>query len=206
MSSSCAALPRSACSTAAARTGRLRIPDLRGGDAQQRQLLAQQVRELDVVMGGQCADRDLAILLADVVEAVDPADVDEERGCRQAQFHQRDQAVAAGEDLGLLPVFDQLGDRLRHGARNDVIEGGWNHRPVPPLRCISCQTFSGVAGIVMSLTPNGASASTTALITAALDAIVPASPTPLVPSGLTGLGVTVAASSNVGRSAAVGTR
>jgi len=67
-----------------------------------------------------------------------------------------------------------------------------------------CQIFSGVAGMSTSLTPKGDRASTTALITATLDAIVPASPIPLTPSGLVGLGVTVAAVSKDGRSGAVG--
>ena len=56
------------------------------------------------------------------------------------------------------------------------------------------------------LTPNGSRASAMAFITAGVEAIVPASPMPLVPNGFTGLGVTVAASSNDGRSEAVGIR
>ena len=46
------------------------------------------------------------------------------------------------------------------------------------------QTRSGVHGIVTSLTPKGRSASTIALTTAGVEAIVPASPTPLTPSRL----------------------
>ena len=44
----------------------------------------------------------------------------------------------------------------------------------------------------------------TALVTAGEAAIVPASPTPLTPSELTGEGVTVRSVSNEGTSAAVG--
>ena len=47
---------------------------------------------------------------------------------------------------------------------------------------IAVHTRSGVHGMVMSLMPNGRSASTMALTTAGVEAIVPASPTPLVPS------------------------
>src|SRR5215210_3345862 len=47
------------------------------------------------------------------------------------------------------------------------------------------QTFSGVSGMSMCRMPSGASASTTALTTAGAAAIVPASPAPLTPSGLT---------------------
>ena len=46
------------------------------------------------------------------------------------------------------------------------------------------QIFSGVAGIDMSVTPIGVSASITALITAGGTPIAPTSPTPFTPSGL----------------------
>ena len=49
----------------------------------------------------------------------------------------------------------------------------------------------GLAGIAMSRTPSGESASTTALITVAAEPIVPASPMPFTPIGLVGDGVTV---------------
>ena len=68
------------------------------------------------------------------------------------------------------------------------------------------QTRSGVHGIGTSVTPNGRSASTIAFTTAGVDAIVPASPTPLTPSGLSVDGVVVRAVVNDGRSAADGIR
>ena len=55
-----------------------------------------------------------------------------------------------------------------------------------PVRWMARQTRSGVHGIATSDTPYGRSASTTALTTAGVEAIVPASPTPLTPSGLLG--------------------
>ena len=51
---------------------------------------------------------------------------------------------------------------------------------VPPP-WIAFQIRSGVQGMRMSDTPNGRNASTTAFTTAGVDAIVPASPTPLAP-------------------------
>src|SRR3979411_438108 len=101
-------------------------------------------------------------------------------------------------------MLDQFGNRFRERTRDDVVERGWNHRVVPPLRCIRCQIFSGVAGMSTSLTPNGDRASSLAWMTVTLDAMVPASPLPLTPSGLVGLGVTVAANSNDGMPGAVG--
>src|SRR5688572_25118666 len=69
---------------------------------------------------------------------------------------------------------------------------------------IARHTFSGVAGIEMSVTPTGASASTTALITAGGTPIAPTSPTPLMPSGLWVHAVTWLPTLNIGRSAARG--
>ena len=68
------------------------------------------------------------------------------------------------------------------------------------------QTRSGLAGIGTSVTPRCESASTTALITAGADPIVPASPIPFTPIGFEVLGVTVRSVSNDGNSAADGTR
>ena len=58
----------------------------------------------------------------------------------------------------------------------------------------------------MSSTPRCRIASITALTTAGVEAMVPASPTPLTPSGFVVAGVVVRPVSNDGRSAAVGTR
>ena len=52
--------------------------------------------------------------------------------------------------------------------------------------------------------PNGDSASTTAFCTAGVDPIVPDSPMPFAPSGLSGVGVSVLLHSNDGSSAALG--
>ena len=53
--------------------------------------------------------------------------------------------------------------------------------------------------------PSGASASSTALWTAGPAPIVPDSPMPFTPSGLSGVGVTVPLASTAGSSFAVGT-
>ena len=63
---------------------------------------------------------------------------------------------------------------------------------------------SGLAGMSTCLMPSGVSASVMALMTAALAAMVPASPIPFTPSSLTGVGVTVLSSVMVGISLAVG--
>ena len=68
------------------------------------------------------------------------------------------------------------------------------------------QTRCGVHGISTSVTPSGRSASITASTTAGVEAMVPASPTPLTPSGLLVAGVCVRSVTNVGRSRADGSR
>ena len=67
-------------------------------------------------------------------------------------------------------------------------------------------TRSGVHGITTSRMPSGRSASMIALTTAGVDAIVPASPTPLTPSGLVVAGVSVRSVMKDGRSTADGIR
>src|SRR3989454_5773787 len=85
---------------------------------------------------------------------------------------------------------------------NDVLEVLRNHDAFLPFRIF--QIFSDRSGMSICVMPNSASASTTAFTTAGVDPIVPASPTPLTPSGFTGDGVTVRSSSNSGKSCARG--
>jgi len=54
---------------------------------------------------------------------------------------------------------------------------------------IACQTFSGVAGNSTAGAPIAASALLTAFMTAGMAPIVPASPTPLTPSGFLSVGL-----------------
>src|SRR5260370_1384940 len=68
------------------------------------------------------------------------------------------------------------------------------------------QTRSAVHGIGTSVTPSGRRASMTASTTAGVDAIVPASPPPLTPSGVVVDGGSVRSVTNVGRAAAGGIR
>jgi len=98
---------------------------------------------------------------------------------------------------------------------NGLVKGAGTHvvelrrdPDAPPFSravCIARQTRSGLHGIVMSLTPSGRSASMIALTTAGVEAIVPASPTPLTPSRFAP-GLSVRLVTYDGRSAADGTR
>src|SRR5207244_6811177 len=111
----------------------------------------------------------------------------------------RDQALPAGQYLGVLAGVGQRGDRLVHCGRSKVVHRRRDHDR-PPV-WTACHTRSGVQGIWMSFTPYGRSASTIALTTAGVAAMVPASPTPLAPSGWPGAGLSVRSVTSSGRSA-----
>ena len=105
--------------------------------------------------------------------------------------------------LASSPPSPSGGQRLVDASRARVVELGRDHRPLPrpeacpargagPSPCTASHTRIGVSGMSMiPVTPSGRSASSTALVTAGVAAIVPASPTPLTPSELTGDGVSV---------------
>ena len=78
--------------------------------------------------------------------------------------------------------------------------------PPEPDALMALHTRSGVHGMRMSFTPNWRTASTIAFTTAGVEAIVPASPTPLVPSVLVVDGLVVWSISKLIVSADVGSR
>src|SRR5581483_5153772 len=131
--------------------------------------------------------------------------VDQHRRRRQAELHQRDERVATGQELGVVAVLRQERHGLLGRAGPDVVEGCRDHQ-APFAAWMAAHTRWGEAGMRTSFTPSGRRASTMALMAAWAAAMVPASPTPLAPSGFDGLGVTVWSSTKVGISAAEGTR
>src|SRR5262249_26297642 len=153
-------------------------------------------------VGRQRPDRDVGTRIADVRQIGEPADVDELRRAGQPQLHRGDERVATGEQLRIAVGLERSEGSL-DALRDLVVERCRNHAFASS---IARQTRSGVAGIWTSVTPRCETASTTALITAGADAIVPVSPTPLTPSGFVGLTVVECSSSNDGSSAADGTR
>src|SRR4051812_9366234 len=138
---------------------------------------------------------------SDPGQSRDPRNVDQHSGFAQTQLHQRHETVSAGNELGISVRGAELGDRIVHRRRARVFKRGGDHdRPPWMMR----QSFSGRSIMSMCFTPNSPSASTAALTMHGVEPSVPASPTPLAPSGLTGVGVTVAPSSKRGKSMARG--
>ena len=97
----------------------LRVADLAGRVRQQRDGLGQQRGVLQVAVPGQRADRDVPGRVADVAQLAQPGHIDEHLGLGQPQLHQRQQRVAAGQELGLVAVLGGQRQRLVHrgGAR-----------------------------------------------------------------------------------------
>src|SRR5215831_924617 len=160
-------------------------------------------------MGRECTDPQLASLLLDPVKTGNPADVDDRLRLREPQLHHRQERVPAGQRPHAAVDRQQL-DRLVEAGRPVVRELRWTlcvHGGSSQLLAASIarHTRSGVNGMSTFLIPSGASASITAFTTAGVEAIVPVSPAPFTPSGLTSVGVTVRSSSITGTKSALGT-
>src|SRR5216683_2883763 len=122
--------------------------------------------------------------------------VDVERAVAEAAL----EAVLVGQELrrALLPVVDHGGLVIHRGTLRQATGG----RPFASR--IACQTRSGVTGMSRCRTPSGASALLTAFRSAGSAPTVPASPTPLAPSGLTRVGTSWESTSKSGTSSARG--
>src|SRR5581483_5528421 len=187
----------------------LHIAEMACGFRQQRASAAQEIGDLNLKVGGHGADADLTALFLYIREIFDAAEIDEHFGLHEAQLHGGQQAVAAGQDFGVIFVLAQERDCVVEGLGGNVVKTCWDHNvssyaaPAEFLRMI-CQTVSGLIGISMWRMPNGERASTTAETRAGVAPIVPASPTPFAPNGFTGEGVSVLSSSRCGIIAALG--
>src|SRR5690606_7465592 len=136
-------------------------------------------------VGHHRADPVAAVLALDAVQPGDLAEVHEQ--CRRGdpELHQRDQRVAARERLRVVAALREQADRLVERVGRGVVE---LHRDHAFASWIASHTRIGLSGMFRYVTPSGRSASTVAFTTAGEQAIVPASPTPLTPSELTGDG------------------
>ena len=106
----------------------LRIADLAGRLGKHGARSAEHRVGLERRVARERADRDPVAVFAHVPEIVQPADVDERRGPRDAELHGRDQRVPAGEQLRVLVGAEEL-DRLLDRPRPVVLERGRDHAP-----------------------------------------------------------------------------
>ena len=112
-----------------------------------------------VAVARQGADGEVVALVADVAAGRRAAQVDQDRGCGEAQPHQRDQGVPAGEELGLVAVLAQKLYGVVDRFGDLVVEGHRVHYASPPfLRGLdgAPTPASGEAGMSMCVIPKGA--------------------------------------------------
>src|SRR5437773_2354440 len=74
---------------------------------QERTTAAEKIRTFDIVVRRHRADRDVVVLLADVAEISDPADVDDGLGLREPEFHGGNEAVSACKDFRVFALAKQ---------------------------------------------------------------------------------------------------
>ena len=86
---------------------------------------------VDLPMGRPGADAQVVVGLDDGVHAVDVAQVDEQGRLREPELDQGDEAVAAGEELGLALAVLEDPQRLVQVRRTDVVELAGDHRALP---------------------------------------------------------------------------
>ena len=101
---------------------RLRVcrwPTWRDRLVHQRAALAHQVGEFDVALARHRADLERAVVLADVVQAVDTIEVDDVIGQHVAHIEHRHQRLAAGEQFGVVEAREQADDVGRRCADRD---------------------------------------------------------------------------------------
>ncbi len=105
-----------------------RIGDHPRGVGQQRVAALDQRRLVERRLAGEAADRQVAVLLADVLEVGQPVDVDQRLGHGEPEAHGGDQALAAGQDLGVAAGVGEQRHGLLQRRRAVVGEGTWDQR------------------------------------------------------------------------------
>ena len=112
----------------------LRVTHVPGRVSQQRSMLSEHRRLLHVHVARERTDRDVIAGVLDVRQVLHATDVDENRRLREAQLHERQEAVAASEELGIGSVLTDERDGLGGRSGADVIESCGNHGRLTSLR------------------------------------------------------------------------
>ncbi len=107
------------------------VADVGSGFGQQPGLAEHERVDLDVAVAGHRTDREVVACIADVLEIVQAVDVDEHRRRREAEPHERNERVAAGDELGFVAVFGERGDGLVDRPGPDVVECCGDHVVAP---------------------------------------------------------------------------
>ena len=109
------------------------VGDLRGGVAERAIATAEQLGLLAGLVARERADAQRSLVLLDVIEVGHAVQVDDDVGSREAHLHERDEALAAGEHLGLVPSLDERRDHLLERRRREVLESRGIHEASSPF-------------------------------------------------------------------------
>jgi len=119
----------------------LRVADQPGHVGQDRHRGPQQRAPLQVVMAGERADGDMVAGVTDERQPADPADVDEDGRRGEAELHERQERMPAGQQLGVVAVLGEERDGLVDRPGPDIVEGGGQHRPQLPVAARTARTM-----------------------------------------------------------------
>src|SRR2546428_259233 len=160
--------------------------DVRHRLRNERRVARYQRAVLDVEVARHGADAKHTVGERDARQSLDAVDVDQDLRRAETHVERGHQALPAGQHLRAFAMPREELERLGQRARAGVLEGRRFHRLIFPS---ARRTTRGVMGVSATLAPSGASASFTALRTAAGAPTTPDSPTPLAPSGDMRVGV-----------------
>src|SRR5581483_1868502 len=99
------------------------MPDMGHGQRDQRRVLRDMVRTLDLDVTGHCADLDRAAVDCDAGQPADAVEINQELRGRQPHIQRSHQALAAGQQLGIARRAAEQLDRLVH--RPGLRVGKW---------------------------------------------------------------------------------
>ena len=85
-------------------------------------------------MGGHGADANLSAFFLNIREIADAAEINEHLGLHQAKLHGRKQAVAAGQNFGIIFMAGLKRESFVEGFGGDVIKACWDHDCLLRLR------------------------------------------------------------------------
>ena len=88
------------------------IAHITSGMRQQRHVLAQHWRLLYIHVAGECTNGDVITGIFDVRQVFNATDIHQHRGLRQAQLHEWNQTVPAGQKLCFIAVLTDEADGL----------------------------------------------------------------------------------------------
>src|ERR1700722_3436764 len=129
------------------------------------------------------ADAQCVAVHLDRIQARHRIEIDQVGGTGETKIEQRHQRLPARQHAGVVQ-FRQQDEKLRARTRGMIAKRSRLH----PAAFSAANIRAGVMGNSVMVTPKSRNASSTAEVTAAEAAIVPLSPAPLMPSGLSGVG------------------